>query len=191
MALRHRKADLETLELARDLVRHQARGGIVELMTGVSKQVVQEIYERTHGARPPGGPLPNRIGGWLQRKTAYRVPAQHFINCLYREMGEDMYNNLDMRKLVKAYEAYLATNTNENVIGISHCWCLARDIQHQIEIRVRPCGCCGSLYPWTITPRNEVCWSCDEIKERTGLKLTVARNPATRSRPQAAATATA
>jgi len=185
MALRHRKADIETLELARDLVRHQARGGIVELMTGVSKQVVQEIYERIHGSRPPGGPLPNRIGGWLQRKTAYRVPAQRFINCLYQEMGEGMFNNLDMKGLVRAYEAYLATNSDPNIIGISHCWCLARDIQHQIEIRVRPCACCGSLYPWTITPRNEVCWSCDEIKELTGLKMEVARNPASRYRQPA------
>lgn len=49
MALRHRKADIETLEIARDLVRHKARGGIVELMTGASKQVVQEMYENTHG----------------------------------------------------------------------------------------------------------------------------------------------
>jgi len=191
MALRHRKADIETLELARDLVRHQARGGIVELMTGVSKQVVQEIYERIHGSRPPGGPLPNRIGGWLQRKTAYRVPAQRFINCLYQEMGEGMFNNLDMKSLVRAYEAYLATNSDPNIIGISHCWCLARDIQHQIEIRLRHCACCGSLYPWTISPKNEVCWSCDEIKELTGLEMEVARNPASRHRKPAPHLATA
>ena len=186
MALRHRKADIETLELARDLVKHKARGGIVELMTGVSKQVVQEMYENTHGARPPGGPLPNRISGWLQRKTAYRVPAQRFINCLHREMGDAMFNNVDMRSFVRAYEAYLATNTNEYVIGISHCWCLARDIQHQIEIRLRPCGCCGALYPWTITPKNEVCWSCENIKELTGIDLKVCRNRTVQAkRPQA------
>ena len=187
MALRHRKADIETLEIARDLVRLQARGGIIELMTGVSKQVVQEIYQREHNARPPGGPLPNRIGGWLQRKTAYRVPAQRFINCLHQEMGDEMFHNLDIRALIRAYEAYLATNTSEHIIGISHCWCLARDIQHQIEVRVRPCSCCGALYPWTITPRFDACWSCTDISDLTGIKLESLRRPVVRTRQLATA----
>ena len=177
---KHRKSDLETLSLARDYVKHKARGAIPEYVSGVSKAMVTELYLKEHGIRPPGGPLPSSMNGWLHRNVQYRIPAQKFVNVLYRSTGESMFEDIDPRGFLAAYETYLHLSLpGEPQLDITRAFCLARDLIRGDDVQVRPCSSCGSLHLWTVTSyTSELCWSCENVSHLTGVTPTVTRNTA-------------
>lgn len=174
---KHKKSDLETLSLARAYVRHKARGAIPEYVSGVSKAMVTELYLKEHGIRPPGGPLPNSMNGWLHRNVRYRVPAQKFVNILYQQAGDEMFEDVDPIGFLSAYETYLTvTLPNEPTLDITRAFCIARDLIRRDDIQVRPCKCCSALHLWTVTSyTSQMCWTCESIKQLTGFTPTMSR----------------
>ena len=137
-----------------------------------------ELYLKEHGIRPPGGPLPSSMNGWLHRNVRYRIPAQKFVNILYRGAGEAMFEDIDPRGFLQAYETYLEVSLlGEPQLDITRAFCLARDLVRGDDIQVRPCSSCGSLHLWTVTSyTSELCWSCEAVAHLTGVTPSVIRN---------------
>lgn len=165
MAVRHKKADLEPLEQAAELVFYRARGGMIETMTGVSKTLVKTLYSKLHNDTPPGGPLPLSISSWLDRDVELQNhrTVQVYLNLLHREMGDRIYDDINVNAFLNAYRAYRAIEPEELQASISHLFVAVRDVVNQVDVDLSPCPKCHKFF--VVTPKVwrqcEICRSSE------------------------------
>ncbi len=132
------------------LIKHGFRTSIVALDTGLHTYIIRRLYREVTGKSPGAGQLPESDAIVCTRRA---LVEGSLLMAFYLNMGgHNVYKQLNMDALMKAYDAYLLAREEADLpaktpwkkISINEGWVLARDLRSKLASLHR-CRC-GSLY---------------------------------------------
>lgn len=156
--------DCHTMQLALRFIRHKARTTIIEVSTGLSKNIIRRLYRSMHNEKPASGQLPQSIQKTMDNPQG-RLQAMVFFS-IYKSMyKEKVFERMYPEELVNAYEHYLESLNSPRIqpLSINQCWVLARDLRASM-ILISSCDDCNSDYVNHTFLNKGICPAC-EIKK--------------------------
>ena len=154
------------------LIKYGFRTTIIALDTGLPIHIIRRLHKEVTGKSPCPGQLPESDAIVKGRRA---LVEGSLLMALYVNIGGDnVYKQLNIDALMKAYDAYLVAREEADLpaeipwkkLTINEGWVLARDLRSQLASLHR-CRC-GSLYLTVSQQRIQLkCPVCEIMAEQT------------------------
>ncbi|MGL4900443.1 MAG: FlhC family transcriptional regulator [Shewanella sp.] len=160
----------ELIARASLLIKYGFRTTIIALDTGLPSHVIRRLYKEVTGTSPGPGQLPESDAIVKSRRS---MVEGTLLMALYVNIGgNNIYKQLNINALMKAYDAYLLAREEAELpteipwkrLSINEGWVLARDLRSKLASLHR-CRC-GSLYLTVSQQRIQLkCPVCEIMTE--------------------------
>lgn len=144
-------ADLDNLQIARDLIAAGLRLSIVRSLTGLGTRILRKLWKEIHGSSPKNGRLPDTVLSFIEdydsaaklaafvsiHKIVYRVSVPALANYKLHHLS------LTPQSLLNAWKDFQLINTTD--LDINAAYFAARDVGIQIVMFAR-CRTCDARF---------------------------------------------